>query len=124
MEKAMKYIPHHVLLWVSDMDRAIHFYTKTLSIALQFQSPTFSIVGGKKFWISLHLGTQTAEQRKRHNKESPIVNLKPDDVDKAFQQMREKGVSFYAEPYWAAPNVRVAEFYDTEGNRLALSSAD
>lgn len=122
--RAMKLISHHILIWVLDMDRAIEFYTKTLELPVKFTSGTFSVVGGDKFWISLHLGTQNRDERRSQNKETSIINFKPSDVDEAHKVLVQKGVEFYAEPYWAAPNVRVAEFFDTEGNRLALSSAD
>lgn len=118
----MKLILHHILIWVSDMTRAVEFYTDILGLPLKFKSENFSVVGGEKFWMSLHFSLEAAEERLKAN--GPIVLFKPEDVDTAYEELKNKGVNFYRTPYWAAPNVRVAEFYDPEGNKLALSSAD
>ncbi len=114
--------PIHILVWVSDMKRAVGFYTETLGLPLRYESERFAMVGPKSFWISLHLGKQTPEERLRA--EGPIINLKPDDVDAAHEELVKKDVEFYRGPLWETPTVRLAEFFDTEGNRLALSSAD
>ena len=124
----MKLISHHVLIWVSDMERAVRFYTETLGLPLKSKSPTFSVVAGDKFWISLHLSDKPVTVEERRKMQGPIVNFRPgdetEDVDTAYGELKNQGVEFCQEPFWAAPNVRVAEFYDSEGNKFSLSSAD
>lgn len=118
----MRLLSHHVLVWVSDMERAVKFYTEILGLPLIYKSPRFSKVAGEKFWISLHLNSRT--EKDRRGCEGPIINFKPADVDMAHDELKKMGVEFYRPPYIAAPNVKVAEFFDTEGNKLSLSSAD
>ena len=40
----------------------------------------------------------------------------------AYERLVRKGVEFYNPPFSPSPGVRIAEFYDSEGNRLSLSS--
>jgi predicted enzyme related to lactoylglutathione lyase len=121
--------PHHVLNWVTDMKRAVKFYTETLGLPLIYYSDHFSKVGGDKYWISLHVEKEGSAE-KRSNSECTMINLKPEidgkpeDVDKAYEELKKRGVKFYRPPYEASSSVRVAEFYDSEGNKLSLSSAD
>ncbi|MBI1973435.1 VOC family protein [Candidatus Micrarchaeota archaeon] len=112
--------PHHVLVWVSDMKRAIKFYTQVLGLPLLNESPHFSQVGGKNFKISLHLGAKSSERPK----DSPIIVFHADDVDSAYEELKRRGVRFYRVPSRETPTVRVAEFQDSEGNRLSISNAD
>lgn len=117
-----KLVAHHALVWVSDMDRAVGFYTEALGLPLRYRDPGFAIIGGERFWVSLHLGARTPEERRRG--EGPIIVFRPDDVDQAYEELRARGVEFFRGPLWETPTVRLAEFRDTEGNRLSISSAE
>ena len=118
----MRLLPHHVLLSVSDMNRALRFYTEVLGLPLLSKSEGFSVVGGEKFWISLHLSSRSAMDRE--GGDAGFVVLKPDDVHLAHKELIKNGVQFTTQVYEAAPGVFVAEFKDTEGNKLSLSTAD
>lgn len=65
----MNLFPHHVLVWVSDMKRAITFYTSILGLKLISESADFSQVGGEKFWIALQSNATTVNERSK----SPVI---------------------------------------------------
>ena len=118
----MKLLLHHVLLYVSDMNRALRFYTEALGLSLLSKSEGFSVVGGEKFWISLHLSSKSAKDRE--GGEAGFLVLKPDNIHLAQEELIKNGVQFTRRIYEAAPGVLVTEFRDTEGNKLSLSTAD
>jgi len=104
------------------MDRAVNFYTEVLGLPLVSKSQGFSMVGGKAFWVSLHLSSKSVAVRKRGD--AGFLVLKPDNIRSAFNKLKRKGVRFTTPIYEAAPGVLVAEFIDTEGNKVSLSTAD
>jgi len=115
-------MPHHVLVWVSDMNRAVSFYTEILELPLLFKSSHFSKIGGEKFWISLHIDSKSLIERKAEK--GSIINFKPDNMEEAYKILKEKSVEFYHELHEEVPGIWIAEFFDSEGNRLALSTAE
>jgi len=118
----MELFPHHVLVWVSDMKRAVKFYSETLGLPLISQSDEFSQVGGERIWIALHLSSQSVEERSKTA--GPVIVLKTENVEVAYQELRKREVQFSKSPYEASSGVTVAEFEDTEGNKLSLSTAE
>jgi len=71
----LKLSPHHVLLFVSDINRAVDFYTEVRGLQLS-KSQGFSMVGGKAFWVSLHLSPKSVAVHKRGD--AGFLVLKPD----------------------------------------------
>lgn len=118
----MNLFPHHVLVWVSDMKRAITFYTNILGLELISESEDFSQVGGEKFWIALQINATTVDERSKSN--GPIIVFKTDDIEQKYHELKMKGVKFHKTPYDVVPGIRAAEFMDYEGNKLAMSNAD
>ncbi|MFL6421034.1 MAG: VOC family protein [Nitrososphaeraceae archaeon] len=115
-------IPPHILIWVSDMKRAVRFYTEILGLPLIFESNEFSQIGGEKFWIALHISSRSVDERSKFD--SPIIVFKTDNVEKDYDKLKQKGIRFYRTPYQAAPAITAAGFMDSEGNELSLSTAD
>src|SRR5690606_17481602 len=84
--------------------------------------------GGDWRWIELGFeGADTALHFvPRQNEEpssDPVLVLVEDDVRRTVEALRAKGVEIVTEPEEAAymPGVTVAEFRDSEGNRMVLS---
>jgi len=116
----VKILLHHVFIEVSDMERAIRFYTKVLGLPLLANAGFYARVGGDRFWIGMGVSKIPVAQRREFM--STNVAFLAEDVDAAYERLVRKGVEFYNPPFSPSPGVRIAEFYDSEGNRLSLSS--
>jgi len=116
----LKILPHHVFIEVTDIKRAIRFYTEVLGLPLLMNAGFYARVGGDRFWIGM--GASEIPVARRREFMSTNLAFFAQDVDAAYEQLVRKGVEFYNPPFSPSLGVRVAEFYDSEGNRLSLSS--
>jgi predicted enzyme related to lactoylglutathione lyase len=105
---------------VADVDRSIAFYRDVLGVPFLFRVPgqpmAFFDCGG----VRLYLGVpETAEFRS-----SPLLYFTVEDVDAAYEALRERGVSFLGAPHAVhrteTSELRMAFFADPDGNHLAL----
>jgi len=105
----VKGIPH-ITLGASDMKKAVSFYEQTLGLEKMGEWPTYAI-----FDIAgVELGLQPRQK--------PEICLLVDDVDKAYEDLRDKGVKFLSEPkdqHWGG---RAATFVDPDGNIFVIES--
>ena len=95
---------------VTNIKRAIEFYENVLGLKKTGEWPNYAIfdVGGVQFGLAL--GGELE------------IFLLVDDVDKAFQELKSKGVNFETEPkdeHWGA---RTAAFVDPDGNRFIIET--
>ncbi|MFQ5837452.1 MAG: VOC family protein [Thermoplasmata archaeon] len=110
----------HVVVFVSDMSRAIKFYTQTLGIPLKFESEGWSELATEGVWIGLHESNLSPEDRSKN--EGMRVVFRVDDVEEAYRELKTKGVTLTREPEVINPHTgeRLAELMDTEGNRISI----
>ncbi|GAB3703059.1 VOC family protein [Nocardiopsis oceani] len=110
---------------VSDQDRAKTFYTEKLGCRVVADAPM-----GDDGWRWIELGFEGADTAlhfvpRADEKPSPgpVLVLVEDDVRGTVEALRAKGVEIVTEPEEASymPGVTVAEFRDSEGNRMVLS---
>jgi predicted enzyme related to lactoylglutathione lyase len=113
-------------LAVSDQDRAKAFYTEHFGCTVVAEVP-MSENGWR--WIELQFpGAETALHFVRRKDETPsadpVMVLVEDDVDAITARLKGEGVAIVTEPQAAPydPGRRVAEFRDSEGNRMVISS--
>jgi len=100
----------HITINVSDVRKAISFYQDILGLEKIGEWPSyaqFDIAG-----VGLGL-----ERRAK-----PEICLLVDDVDKAYADLRDKGVKFVSEPKDQPWGVRAATFLDPDGNMLVIES--
>ena len=111
---------------VIDQDRALAFYRNALGCDVAADSP----MGADNWrWIELGLpGAQTnlhfVRSRSDRPAEEPVLVLVVESVPDSVAALRSRGVTILAdahEPAWE-PGKTVAEFRDSEGNRMILSS--
>ena len=115
-----------VELAVTDQDRAKSFYTDHFGCEVVADVP-MSEDGWR--WIELRFaGADTALHFTRRKDEAPsadpVMVLVEDDVDAVAVRLKSEGVEIVSEPQAAPydPRRRVAEFRDSEGNRMVISS--
>ncbi|GAA1074347.1 VOC family protein [Nocardiopsis metallicus] len=109
---------------VSDQDRAKAFYTGKLGCRVVADAS----MGGEWRWIELGFeGSDTALHFVPRENDAPspgpVLVLVEDDVRGTVEALRAKDVEIVTEPEEASymPGVTVAEFRDSEGNRMVLS---
>lgn len=113
-------------LAVFDQDRAKAFYTQHLNCAVAADVP-MSEDGWR--WIELSFaGAETHLHFLRRNNDDlsadPVLVLLDDDVEGTVATLRANGVEITSEPQpapWSLGSI-AAEFRDSEGNRIVLSS--
>lgn len=110
---------------VSDQDRAKTFYTEKLGCRVVADAPM-----GDDGWRWIELGFEGADtalhfvpRADEQPSPGPVLVLVEDDVRGTVESLRAKGVEIVTEPEEASymPGVTVAEFRDSEGNRMVLS---
>lgn len=111
---------------VRDQERAKQFYIDHLGCGVTADAPM-----GKDGWRWIELsfagsGTNLHFVRRAEGdaNDEPVLVLVDDDVAATIERLRAKGVEILTEPGnppWQ-PNRTIAEFRDSEGNRMVVSS--
>ena len=113
-------------LAVFDQDRAKAFYTGHFGCEVVADMPM-----GKDGWRWIELkfaSAETALHFVRRNDETPsdgpVMVLVDDHVDATVEALKAQGVKIVTEPQAAPydPGLTVAEFRDSEGNRIVIST--
>lgn len=111
---------------VFDQDRAKRFYIEKLGCEPAADAPM-----GAEGWRWIELGFPGAEtnlhfarRKDEEPSEEPVMVLVTDDVKTTVDRLKAKDVVIVTEPMEAPwqPGRTVAEFRDSEGNRMVLGS--
>lgn len=112
---------------VFDQDRAIAFYTRHLACQVAADAPMGE--GGWR-WVELSFaGARThlhfLRRADEAPSEEPVLVLVDPEVVALTDRLRQQGVEIITEPREAPwqPGRVVAEFRDSEGNRMIIASA-
>jgi methylmalonyl-CoA/ethylmalonyl-CoA epimerase len=105
-----------------DIERATAFYRDTLGMKFLFAAPpgmAFFDAGGT--WLMLSLPSSA-----EFDHPSSILYFEVPDIRAAHQTLKSRGVTFRSAPHAIhrqdGKELWLAEFYDSEGNTLALRS--
>ncbi len=111
---------------VFNQDRAIRFYVDNLGCKVVADQPYGE--GGWR-WVDLEIdGAKTTMHFLRRNDDAPstepVLVLVDKDVRGSVARLKAKGVEIITEPQEAPwqPGRTVAEFRDSEGNRMVLGT--
>jgi len=101
---------YHITFPVSDLKKAVSFYENILELKKAGEWSNYATfdVGGVQFGL---------EPSKRFE-----IFLLVDDVDRAYRDLKAKGVKFTTEPkdqHWGA---RAATFMDPDGNKFTIET--
>jgi predicted enzyme related to lactoylglutathione lyase len=111
---------------VFDQQRAADFYVEHFGWTVAADAP----MGADGWrWLELRLpGTRTTLHFVRRKDDAPsdepVLVLVDDDVEAAVKALKSEGVEIVTEPQEAPwqPGRTVAEFRDSEGNRMVIAS--
>ena len=108
----------NVTVMVSDMEKAVQFYTNTLGLKLKSRyGNEFAQVMAPGTTIALHPISQNGP--KPGHSDAISIGFAVDDLDKAIAELKGKGVQFSR--ISDDTQVRLAFFTDPDGNPLYLS---
>jgi predicted enzyme related to lactoylglutathione lyase len=108
-------------IYVSDMDRAVKFYTESLGLKLQYQAGAgwAQLDAGKGLTLGLH-GIHGGGPQPGQNG-STVIGFELDEpMDQAYEKLSNSGVRFQG-PIQDTEHVRLAYFSDPDGNSFYLS---
>ena len=104
----------------TDIPRAVAFYRDALGMRLMFEAPpkmAFFDCAGVRLMLSL---PETPE----YDHPGSVLYFRVDDIDQAYAQLKERGVTFQDKPHLIARmpdhELWMTFFKDSEGNTLAL----
>lgn len=97
-----------------DLDAAKEFYNNRLGLDIKFD---FSEKGMVAFKVG---GNEPAIILRKGENVKPAIWLTVDNVQQAYEELKDKGIQFLSEPF-EIPTGSSVEFEDPFGNRLGLT---
>jgi catechol 2,3-dioxygenase-like lactoylglutathione lyase family enzyme len=105
---------------VTDIDRAVAFYRDVLGIPLLFRVDGQPMAFFDCDGVRLYLGVPESPSFRSN----PVVYFSVDDVDEAYEALRDRGVEFRDAPHVVhrteTSELRMAFFTDPDGNNLVV----
>ena len=107
-------------IYVTDMDRAVRFYTETLGLKLQYRAGDewASIDAGSGLILGLHLTREGGPAAGRSGSISVGLSV-TEPFERVVETLRQRGVEFRGNREETA--IRLAFFGDPDGNDLYLA---
>jgi lactoylglutathione lyase len=112
---------NYVIVFVSDMNRAVAFYRDTLGLPMRFESPGWSEFATEGATLALHAGEEPSTEASGSLDGRPgqcRPGLSVPDLDEFHKRMVERSVRCVQEPKEVF-GTRVAQYADPDG--LAIS---
>ncbi len=103
-----------VILYVSNFDRAVKFYTEKLGFTLKSKSEGWAEIATAGTEIDLHHGRTTKPQEGE-----PSLGFAVADFDAAYAALKARGVKV-GKIFSPCSTLRCACFTDSEGNNLGI----
>lgn len=114
------------ILWVTDQDRAVDFYVRTLGLVKQRDNEygpglRYIEVSVRGSGTALVLLKRSGRMPDPSEERVPPVILGTEDIIGAFELLQARGVEFRCAPFRQSWGGLYAEFVDPDGNVFALS---
>lgn len=110
-----------VVLYTSEMDRALIFYTKILGFKVIDNESGFATLQLQNMKLYLHQA-ENPPMIAAESLKLPQVSFKVDDIDAAFQYLQNAKVKITRGIVEYNPTTYVFNFLDPDGNSLACES--
>ncbi|MFX1508837.1 MAG: VOC family protein [Promethearchaeota archaeon] len=110
-----------VVLYTSDMNRALNFYTKVLGFEVVKIESGFVTLQLQNMKLYLH-HAENPPGEKGASLKIPQVSFKVDDINAAFQHLQQAEVKITRGIVKYNPTTYVFNFLDPDGNSLACES--
>jgi len=107
-----------ITFYVSDLRRAAKFYEEILGLEKKYEYSSY--VGFECGGVEIGLIPKPKEEL-RLSQMSPSVEFLVDDVDKVYDELKQKGVKFTEELHDEPWGGRQATFTDPDGNILEIT---
>jgi lactoylglutathione lyase len=114
----------HCIIFVSDMQRSIRFYRDVLGLALKFETPEWTELGGEGVTLALHAAGKSNSPPPRDGK--PIGGIcQPgfvvDDLDAFHARVQQLGVPCVRPPTMAEFGAKLALYADPDGLVISIA---
>jgi predicted enzyme related to lactoylglutathione lyase len=110
------------ILYVYDMERALVFYTQVLGLEVETFQSTFVTLKTKPVKLHLHLAENPPGPRIGETMKLPQIYFEVDDIEAAFQYLRQAKVQFIRDISEYDSSTFVFNFLDPDGNPLGCKS--
>ena len=110
----MTVIRPYLMHFVSDMDRAVRFYTEAFGLTPRYQSPFWTEIAVGDASIALHPGEPSGER-------AGVLGLYVDDIQAACAAVQKAGGTMLSGPTATDHGHTLADVADTEGNPINLA---
>jgi predicted enzyme related to lactoylglutathione lyase len=107
----------YVIVFVSDMDRAVKFYRDTMGLPLKFSSPHWSEFVTGETTLALHPESAGSPAGAVH------LGFNVPKLETFYQEMTDKGVKFSQPPTKQDFGGMLATFEDSEGGVCTVSGS-
>ncbi|RMG20072.1 MAG: VOC family protein [Methanobacteriota archaeon] len=106
---------HHLVIYVSDMEKAKQFYTSVLNMEMGYTSAFWTEVSvpGSNTYIGLHLTEDSIGK-------GTEISFLVENLEEAIESLKSKGVKFTSEIVDIGSSKRVIHFEDPDGNPFSL----
>jgi lactoylglutathione lyase len=113
----------YVMVNVSKMDASVTFYREALGLKLKFESPGWSEFETGGTTLALHVaGAPAVKASGRPAAGTVQLGFNVDDVDRATQALKERGVRFVQEPtLQPQEGIKLAVFIDPDGMPISIA---
>jgi len=106
-----------VMLGVRELARSLAFYRDALGLPLTFASDEFAFLKAGAVTLGLRRAADLTETNDERRMELVFA---VEDVDRAYERLRERGVAFRVMPRVVTGDQLAADFRDPDGHVLSI----
>ena len=110
-----------ISIGVSDLERSIEWYRQMLGFEVVYKLAEYGWCEVRTPWDGITLGLGQSEEPKPTGGTTPTFGVK--DIEAARRHLEGNGVRFDGDTYEIAGMVKLATFYDPDGNPFMLAEA-